>query len=175
MGSTAKSLAMVGAAAIAVAAAVVMIVLGPGRREGQGLPGAGASVLVRVIPPEGTDFFADGRLNLSYAFSRVATSLVRGDLPDDGNTVWIVLREKDGFFEPVSMSRELPKDLAPGDAVLRGTVDPWLRVRSGDIGRYDLPAGTPAPNPRDLTVRLSIDGDHVPRIEKLFVKGQPWP
>ena len=138
-------------------------------------PGAGRAILVKVVPVDPRDLLSGQYLNLTYAFSRVNTTLVRGDLPDEGNTVWVVLRERDGFFEPVSMSKAPPKDAGSGDVVIRGTVDRWLRVDCGDIERCYVPEGTRTPDSHDLTVRLRVGGDHVPRIEKVYLKGQPWP
>ena len=139
------------------------------------MPGEGKSILLKVVPVDPRDLISGQYMNLSYEFSRINRSTWQGPDPAEGDTVYAVLTEKDGFYVPRLMSKERPGRFEPGDVVMKGRADNWMRVSFGDIERYYVPEGTPTPNMRELTVRIRVGGDYDPRIEEVYLNGKRWP
>lgn len=161
-------------AAAWIALTVIFFAGWAAREASRFLPGAGASVLVKVAPVDPRDLLSGQFINLSYEFSRVNRDLVKGEMPAEGDAVWIVLAPKDRFHVPREMSRNRPSGVASNEVVIRGRVTGRDRVDCG-VERCYVPEKTPTPDPRDITVLLRVGGDHRARIERVFVKDQPWP
>ena len=136
------------------------------------LPGVGSTILVRTAPVDPRDLLSGQYINLRYEFSRFSSPFDPG--LKEGGAVWVVLREKEGFFVPRAFFASRPSALAPGEVVIAGNVGRWGNYDFG-IERYFVPEGTPTPSARDLTIRLRIGDDYAPRIEQVLLKGQPWP
>lgn len=160
------------AASIFVAAQCIFFVGWSGYEQLRLAPGVGESIVVPVAPVDPRDILRGQYMRLGYEFSRPRSSRMA-----EGNDLWVLMRrdENDGLYHPVEYSsyKGFSKQAFDDDVVMRGSID---RGR-GEFGvdKYYVPEGTPTPNMSDLTVRLRIGHDHRPRIEAVYLNGQPWP
>jgi uncharacterized membrane-anchored protein len=139
-------------------------------------PGEGESVLVHVRPLDPRDYLRGQYFLLGYDFSRPNSFPNAPDVPEGGE-VWAVLAPGQGddlgFHVPVRASATPPTDLGAGEVALLGHAERW-RYSFG-VEEYFVPEGTETPRFEDLSVRLRIGGDGAARIEKVYLKGRPWP
>jgi uncharacterized membrane-anchored protein len=139
---------------------------------------SGASILVKVVPVDPRDLLRGQYLNLGYEFSRPWDSSVgRVNLPS-GTPVWVVLQREGVFHVPKRLLLEHPAVLDSDAVVIAG--------RSRGVGRfgawyefgveqYFVHEGVETPAASDLTVRLRVTRSGIARIERVYVKGVPWP
>lgn len=148
--------------------------------------GRGESILVRTAPVDPRDFLSGQFIQLSYEFSNPGRwrTAERADFKvgadftgradfTDGDEVWVVLARVGEFHVPTRAQRARPEGIGAGQVALRGAMERWL-ARFG-VERYFVPEGTATPDQRDITVRLRVGTDGEARIERVFVKGVPWP
>ncbi len=133
----------------------------------------GLSILVRTAPVDPRDLLRGQYLNLSYEFSRMPTLVDTGAAPRPGDGVWVVLPPAGEFHQPNGAFSRRPETLGPRDVAVVGRAERW-RVMFG-IEEYFVPEGSETPAPSDTTVRLRVGPDGKPRIEKVLVRGKPWP
>jgi len=129
----------------------------------------GDSILVKTAPVDPRDLLSGQYMALSYGFSRSPDIGGAGE----GATVWAVLRPE-GEFHAVDRVQEVAPGRVPsGWVVLQGRRERWRNAFG--IEKYYVPEGTETPAQQDVTVRLRVSVDGTPRIEQVYVKGQPWP
>jgi uncharacterized membrane-anchored protein len=133
----------------------------------------GSSILVRTAPVDPRDLLRGQYLRLSYEFSRMQPLVDTGSVPKGGDEVWTVLTPAGEFHQPRGSFSGRPATLGAGEVAIQGRVDGW-RVLYG-IEEYFVPEGSETPAQRDTTVRLRVGTDGHPRIEKVLVRGKPWP
>ncbi len=160
-------------AAFWVALQVLFFSLWAGLEEGRFAKGEGQSILVRTVPIDPRDLLRGQYIQLAYEFSRSGfqSALTAGEA---GGTAWVLLAPEAEFHVPRSLHHSRPADIARGEVLLRGTFDRFGMIRYG-IERYFVPEGTETPEQRDITLRLRVGDDGVPRIETVYVRGMPWP
>ena len=134
--------------------------------------GEGVSILVRTVPVDPRDMLRGQYISLAYAFNRPPTWSDRGKGAPEA-TLWVVLAPEGEFHIPARTNTTRPMNLRPGEVAMRGRARNW-RVEFG-VERFFVPEGTETPNQRDITVRLRVGGDGSPRIETVYVRGDPWP
>jgi uncharacterized membrane-anchored protein len=139
------------------------------REERRFDPGVGQSILVKTEPVDPRDLLRGQYLQLSYTFNRMGLGGFSGER---GTEFWCVLRQEGEFHVPVAFSWERPRP-APGEVALRGRNE-GRRLVYG-IEEYFVPEGTETPEARDVTVSLRVGNNGRARIEKVYVKGVPWP
>ncbi|WP_409298952.1 GDYXXLXY domain-containing protein [Peribacillus sp. SCS-26] len=77
---------------------------------------AGKTILLETKPVDPTDLFRGDYVNLSYEAEEIPVSLVKEDVlkrerEGDGKfTVYVVLKEKNGVHQPVSVTLHRPKE-----------------------------------------------------------------
>jgi len=135
--------------------------------------GVGRSILVRTVPVDPRDLLRGQYLRLAYEFSRANFSDVQATAPR-GSEVWVVLGSDGEFHVPLRTELERPVLANPDEVAVRGRVDEWQRLEFG-IEKYFVPEGTETPAANELTVRLRVGDDGVPRIETVYRNGVPWP
>ncbi len=161
-------------AALWTALQVLFFAAWSGREAMRLREGSGESILVRTAPVDPRDLLSGQYILLSYEFSnpgrwRAAREADFGD----GEAVWVVLAPAGEFHTPARAQRARPEGLRAGEVAIRGAMERW-RARFG-VERYFVPEGTPTPSQSDITVRLRVGNDGAARIERVYVKGQPWP
>ena len=106
----------------------------------------GSPVLLETEPIDPRSLFRGDYVRLNYAISRLENAAVEGDENfERHDDIYVVLREGEKFWEPVSMHREMPAH-GPDSVVIRGEVQ-WgggtssnrINVRYG-IENYFVPA-----------------------------------
>ena len=134
---------------------------------------SGASILVKVVPVDPRDLLRGQYVRLGYRFSRPWDSTAAKERVPAGQIVWVVLRPEGEFHEPQRVSRSRPSGLGPGEVAIQGRASPF-RYEFG-VERYFVRERTATPRVEDLTVRLRVDPYGVARIERVYLKGVPWP
>lgn len=134
---------------------------------------AGRSILVRTAPVDPRDLLRGQYMRLAYPMSRPASDSTEIDEAPDGATVWVILEPDGEFHTPARTSLTEPANLGSGQIALRGRLEGRQIVYG--IERYFVPEGTPTPREGEITVRLRVADDGVPRIEEVYLEGNPWP
>jgi uncharacterized membrane-anchored protein len=133
----------------------------------------GDSILVRTAPVDPRDLLSGQYMALSYDFS-LTTFRVNGvQEAEEGQPVWVLLRPEGPFHVPDRVQDVRPNGVPSGWVVIVGRRERWRYVYG--IEKYFVPEGTSTPSQRDVTVRLRVGRDGVPRIEQVLVRGNPWP
>ena len=133
---------------------------------------SGYPIHVRTAPVDPRDLLSGQYLELSYDFSRAERLADTGLAPKEGEEVWYVLRSEGEFHVPqAAYSRRPP--VGAGQVAVVGRMDRW-RILYG-IEQYYVPEGSPTPARSETTVKLRVGQDGKPRIERVMVKGVPWP
>jgi uncharacterized membrane-anchored protein len=133
----------------------------------------GSSILVRTAPVDPRDLLRGQYLGLSYEFSRMQPFTDSRVTPQEGEEVWVVLAPAGEYHVPRGYFPYRPQNLNPGEIPLVGRAERW-RFLFG-IEEYYVPEGSGTPAQQDTTVRLRVGHDGKPRIEKVLVRGKPWP
>ncbi|HLY74602.1 MAG TPA: GDYXXLXY domain-containing protein [Planctomycetota bacterium] len=133
----------------------------------------GDSILVRTMPVDPRDLLSGQYQALSYEFSRPMTLRDLGRDPNEGESVWVVLRPEGDFYVPDHAESNRPFDLSSGQVAIVGRRERW-RTMFG-VEKYFVPEGTETPSQRDITVRLRVNADGLARIQEVLVRGKPWP
>ena len=140
------------------------------------LPGRGESIVVRTVPVDPRDLLRGQYIQLRYEFSSMPWETF--DDTAASRDVWVVLvpEVKDGqtYHVPTKFSFNKPHAFPPEAVVIRGRDESYNELSFG-VERYFVPEGTETPDPSEITVRLRIGDDHRARIERVYVKGKPWP
>ncbi len=136
--------------------------------------GSGESILVRTAPVDPRDFLSGQYIALSYEFSNPVRLRTAAEADfGEGEMVWVVLAPAGEFHAPARAQRARPEGFAAGEVAIHGAMERW-RARFG-VEKYYVPEGTPTPSQREITVRLRVGKDGQARIERVYVKGRPWP
>lgn len=152
---------------------------------------SGQEIVLQAAPVDPRDILLGHYATLSYPIERLELNQLAGD--DDftaGDAIWLSLREEDGVFQPVAVTRSRPAE-AEG-VVLEGRATTDSRDQTAGEGeaaqrllfaRYDLPrryyadAQTAAAmqtelRDGDLQVILSVKAGRKPVLKGLVVKGE---
>lgn len=133
----------------------------------------GHSILVRTAPVDPRDLLRGQYMRLAYPMSRPGEFENAPEEVRDGSTIWTVLVEDGEFHTPAWTALTRPQQLRGGAIALRGRIEGRNIVYG--IERYFVPEGTPTPREGEITVRLRVAEDGIPRIEEVYLDGQPWP
>lgn len=143
----------------------------------------GSPVLLETEPIDPRSLFRGDYVRLNYAISRLENAAVEGDENfERHDDIYVVLREGEKFWEPVSMHREMPAH-GPDSVVIRGEVQ-WgggtssdrINVRYG-IENYFVPEGEgmalerPAEG-EEVTILVAVDGKGDSAIKAVLVNGE---
>lgn len=161
------------AAAVWVAVQIAVLAGWASYEHARLLTGAGMSILVRVEPVDPRDLLRGQYMQLGYEISQPRRFTGGESAFDDGQVVWAELHPEGDFYVPHALHAERPSDVDPHAVIVLGRIESG-RIRYG-VEDYYVPEGTPTPNWQDLTVRLRIGDDHVPRIEAVYLDGEYWP
>ncbi|HEX5051883.1 MAG TPA: GDYXXLXY domain-containing protein [Planctomycetota bacterium] len=143
------------------------------REAGRFDEGVGRSILVRTVPVDPRDLLRGQYLELAYEWTRSdLTSTL--DIGGQGSEVWVVLGPEGEFFVPLRADVTRPVLANRAEVAMRGRVGRWQRLEFG-IEKYFVPEGTETPPAKELTVRLRVDSEGVPRIETVYRNGVAWP
>jgi len=83
----------------------------------------GTPVLLEIVPIDPRSLFRGDYVDLSYAIGRLDPDDLGGeDGLDEGDTVHVLLREGEPYWEAVSVHRERPS-VPPGQVAIEGEVD----------------------------------------------------
>ena len=143
----------------------------------------GAPVLLETEPIDPRSLFRGDYVRLNYAISRLENAEVEGDENfERHDDIYVVLREGERFWEPVSMHREMPAH-GPDSVVIRGEVQ-WAGGTSSDrinvrygIENYFVPEGEgmalerPAEG-EEVTILVAVDGKGASAIKAVLVNGE---
>lgn len=107
----------------------------------------GTPVLLEIVPIDPRSLFRGDYVDLSYAIGRLDLGGLGGDGEfEAGDTIHVLLRAGEPYWEPVSAHRERPS-VPPGQVAIEGDVafvrddpDPQIFVRYG-IETYFIPEG----------------------------------
>lgn len=147
----------------------------------------GTPVLLRTEPVDPRSLFRGDYVILNYAISSLDYADVEGD---DGferhDPVYVMLREKEGFWDAVSIHREMPVH-GPGSVVIRGDVQYsgiWtggesrdgINVRYG-IESYFVPEGEGREielprNEGKVSIQVAVDDKGDAAIKAVLVDGE---
>ena len=143
----------------------------------------GKPILLETEPIDPRSLFRGDYVILNYAISRLENAEVEGDENfERHDDIYVVLREGEKFWEPVSMHREMPAH-GPDSVVIRGEVK-WgggasgnrINVRYG-IENYFVPEGEgmalerPAEG-EEVTILVAVDGKGDSAIKAVLVNGE---
>ncbi len=143
------------------------------REESKLGAGVGRSILVRTVPVDPRDFLRGQYMRLAYEWTRTEIAGMQ-EPPPQGSEVWVVLGPEGEFYVPLRAERERPVLASADEVTIRGRVGEWARLEFG-IEKFFVPEGTETPAAKELTVRLRVGSDGVPRIETVYRNGVPWP
>lgn len=143
------------------------------REESKLGDGVGHSILVRTVPVDPRDILRGQYMRLAYEWTRTGIAGME-ESPPQGSEVWVVLGPEGEFYAPLRAERERPVLASPDEVAIHGRVGEWGRLEFG-IEKYFVPEGTETPTAKELTVRLRVGNDGVPRIETVYRNGVPWP
>jgi len=143
----------------------------------------GTPVLLEIVPIDPRSLFRGDYVDLSYAIGRLDLDALGGDDGfEEGDTIYVLLRDGEPYWEPVSAHRERPPAPA-GEVAIEGEVvmvrqdqNPRTFVRYG-IETYFIPEGEgrelERPG-RDKTVSIlaAIDRYGGAGIKAVFVNGE---
>lgn len=143
------------------------------REESKFGAGVGRSILVRTVPVDPRDLLRGQYMRLAYEWSRMEVPGLQDVAPESGE-VWVVLGPEGEFHVPRRAARERPVLASPEEVAMRGVVSDGWRLEFG-VEKYFVPEGTETPSAKEVTVRLRVGSDGVPRIETVYRNGVPWP
>ncbi|MDP9590707.1 UNVERIFIED_ORG: putative membrane-anchored protein [Shinella zoogloeoides] len=150
----------------------------------------GADIRLKTSPVDPRDLLRGDYVILSYPISTIPSSIVDGDIPEDGTRARLSVRLKpdaDGLWNATEARFE---DMAPeeGSVILRtlpfiintygaGVLADTLFVQYG-IERYYVPEGEGralenARNAQELDVEARVSSDGTPQIARLLLRGEP--
>lgn len=147
----------------------------------------GTPILLKTEPVDPRSLFRGDYVILNYAISSLNYDEVEGD---DGferhDAVYVLLREGEEFWEPVSIHREMPAH-GPESVVIRGEVrysGNWIggEDRAGinvnyGIGSYFVPEGEGREielprNEGKVSIQVAVDGAGAAAIKAVLIDGE---
>lgn len=138
----------------------------------------GTPVVLETAPIDPRSLFRGDYVRLNYAISSLEHESLEGD--DDfeiHDTIYVMLRKGEKFWEPVSIHREMPAH-GPDSVVIRGEVQ-WtggIDVRYG-IENYFVPEGEgmalerPAEG-EEVTIMVAVDEAGASAIKAVLVNDE---
>lgn len=141
--------------------------------EGKLGEGVGHSVLVRTVPVDPRDLLRGQYMRLAYEWSRGTIAGSPMSAPP-GTDVWVVLGPEGEFHVPLRAAQERPVVASAREVAMRGRIGERQSLEFG-IEKYFVPEGTETPPANEITVRLRVGADGVPRIEAVYRNGVSWP
>ncbi len=107
----------------------------------------GQEIRLKTVPVDPRDVLYGDYVILSYSMSHLDTALWRGEdgLPEAGTPIYTLLREENGFYEPVAAYPDNVSASEANEVVLKGIVQySWDEAISVNYGleRYYVPEGT---------------------------------
>jgi uncharacterized membrane-anchored protein len=141
--------------------------------EGKLADGVGRSILVRTVPVDPRDLLRGQYVSFAYEWSRGGVPGL-GESPVQGTEVWVVLGPDGEFHVPLRVEDQRPVPSSAEEVAIRGRIGAAQRLEFG-IEKYFVPEGTETPAAQEITVRLRVGTDGVPRIEQVYKQGSPWP
>ena len=147
----------------------------------------GSPVLLETEPIDPRSLFRGDYVRLNYAISRLENAEVEGDENfERHDDIYVVLREGEKFWEPVSIHYEMPAHTAEL-VIIRGEVEftgLWVSGESRDgvnvrygIENYFVPEGEgmalerPAEG-EEVTILVAVDGKGDSAIKAVLVNGE---
>ncbi len=137
----------------------------------------GTKIMLKTRPVDPWDLFRGDYVTLNYDISELDLNTVPADRKDfkRNETVYVVLKQQDKYWEPSAVSHQKPPD---GSLFIRGTVmygyDNRLRVNYG-IESYYVPQhkGRDIERSRVLPeVEVSVDRRGNSALSRLFIDGK---
>ena len=141
----------------------------------------GTPILLETVPVDPRDLLRGDYVILRYKISTIPKTLfdpplLEEDQPFAGQEIYVALERRGEFHEAVQAAF-YPMDAAPGQVVVRGTVEdqPWqsdIAVAYG-VERYYVREGTGNPE-GTVTVEAVVSWEGVVQIKQVFVDGAPY-
>lgn len=151
----------------------------------------GREIALQVIPIDPRDVFRGEYVILGYNISQIDLKADAKGASDDrfarGNTVYVTLhQDADGAWTSKAVSTEYPTDVAPSDAVIKGTVrTQFQRNAEGDAGvairygieSYFVPEGTgkaleDSVREKKIQALVAIGADGTAALKGLVIGGE---
>ena len=119
----------------------------------------GVPVVLETRPVDPRSLFSGDYIRLNYTISQISEEIGEESGFNPHDTIYIVLKEGDPYWTPVSIHHQRP-DTAPGLVAIKGEV-------LGTSGtRWNPETRSPEPLPgRNLSIRYGIENYYVPEGE----------
>lgn len=138
----------------------------------------GTEVMLRILPVDPRDMLRGDYVTFQYDISNPNSYDARGEQLENGDTVYVTLRQGGEYYYMEGIQKNQPTD---DDIFIKGKVESGGGSRTHvvyGIEQYFIPEGEGRTfnfTNKEAAARVAVDSNGNAALKQIYIDGKPWP